>query len=263
MNQPFGLYVSIDSPLHRLNPLTKLTGLGCAIAMSFLTAGFGWATAVLLVIVPLAGLGRVARRLLRAVLVAIAPLAIFLFGVHGFFYPGGITPLLHLGPFTLTQEGVAFAYLILSRLTVLTSAGLLFLLTTPPAEVMADLAQRGLSPTLIYLLVSTLQLFPELQAKAGTILAAQRARGLETSGNLIQRSRALLPLVVPLVLGALVDVEERAMALEARAFRAKCRKTCLLRVADTTAERLLRRGLLVSTVVTIAWEQWHSWTSLT
>lgn len=263
MNQPFGLYVPIDSPLHRLNPLTKLTGLFCAIALSFLTSGWGWATAVLLTIVPLAGLGRVARRLLRSVLVAIAPLAILLFGVHGFFFPGGMTPLLHLGPLTLTQEGVAFAYLILSRLMVLTAAGLLFLLTTSPTAVMADLAQRGLSPTLIYLLVSTLQLFPELQARAATILAAQRSRGLETSGNVIQRSRALLPLVVPLVLGALVDVEERAMALEARAFRTPCRKTCLLRVPDTRAERLLRRGLLISTAITIVWEQWHSWTSLT
>jgi energy-coupling factor transport system permease protein len=245
-------------PLH---PLTKLTIALCAIALGFGLVGNGWATGILLgVLLPWSAAMGILRPVLHRIIWAIAPLALFLLPIHGLFHPG-TTILFTVGSFTLTQEGIAYAYLILSRLTVLAAALLAFSLSTTPAALVAVLTQRGVSPALTYLLISPFQLIPEIRTKAATILAAQQARGLETEGNLWQRGRALMPLVVPLVLGALVDVEERAMALEARAFRAEGRKTSLVQIPDSVTQRWLRWGLLGFTVVLVGWSQWQFFTS--
>jgi energy-coupling factor transport system permease protein len=114
-----------------------------------------------------------------------------------------------------------------------------------------------LSPAFTYLLVSPLHLLPAIRTKASTILAAQQARGLDTSGNLWQRSRALVPLVLPLVLGALVDVQERALALEARAFRVHGPKTSLLQLPDSVAQRWGRYGMVGLTAALIGWSRWQ------
>jgi energy-coupling factor transporter transmembrane protein EcfT len=116
---------------------------------------------------------------------------------------------------------------------------------------MADLSRRGVPPTLIYIVSSTLQLIPQVQARARTIIDAQQARGLETGGGPLSRIRALLPLLVPLVLGSLQETEERAIALEARAFRARARKTTLVVVPDSSRQSLARTGLILLAIIII------------
>jgi energy-coupling factor transport system permease protein len=75
---------------------------------------------------------------------------------------------------------------------------------------------------------------------------------LETEGRAVQRARALLPLVVPLVLGSIVDIEERAMALEARGFGRQGPKTSLLLLADSRGQVAARRALLAGMLMVIA-----------
>jgi len=86
---------------------------------------------------------------------------------------------------------------------------------------MSDLTRRGLPPQFAYVIISTLQILPQMQAKAQTIIAAQRSRGLDTESSFAKRVGALVPLVGPLVFGSLVEVEERAIAIEARGFTSK------------------------------------------
>jgi energy-coupling factor transport system permease protein len=105
-------------------------------------------------------------------------------------------------------------------------------------------------------ITSTLQIIPQMQAKASTIIDAQRSRGLETSGNLFNRTRALIPLVGPLVFGSLVEVEERAIAIEARAFTSPLKKTSLREIHDTTAERWARWLLVMLVIVAIGLRIW-------
>src|ERR1043165_3185358 len=90
-----------------------------------------------------------------------------------------------------------------------------------------------------YILLVSLQIVPDMSTRAAAILEAQRSRGLETQGGL-RRVRALAPLVGPLIVGALVDVEERAMALESRAYTAPGPKTSLRELVDTPAQRVAR-----------------------
>jgi energy-coupling factor transport system permease protein len=209
-----------------------------------------------LVLIPLSIWGRVVGPFLRTTARLLLPLVAFLFVMQSLFYPGGRTVIFELWIFSVKLEGVQFAYLTATRIITMVGSFLLLLFSTHPGALMADLNRRGVSPALTYIIVSTLQIIPEMRAKANTIVDAQRARGLETGGSLLNRARALLPLVGPLVFGSLVDVEERAIALEARAFKVKRVKTSLVEIPDSAAQRMVRLGLIGLAVITIGLGLW-------
>ena len=136
------------------------------------------------------------------------------------------------------------------------SSFLLLSLTTRPDGLMIALDQRGAPKTLTYIVLATIQIAPRFQAKARTILDAQRARGLETEGSVGRRIAALLPLVVPLVLGSIIDIEERAMALDARAFSRPGAKTSLLILPDSGAQRVGRWLLVLAMIAAVILGVW-------
>ena len=114
----------------------------------------------------------------------------------------------------------------------------------------------GFPANLAYVIVTTIQIAPRFQARAATILDAQRARGLETEGSFLVRVRAIVPLVVPLILSSLVDVEERALAIEARAFNRPGKKTSLVEIADAPWESAARWMLVLGMVGVVAASIW-------
>lgn len=257
MTQPTTLYLPGKGPLHQLNPLTKLTLSLCFVAAALGGPGYWLATLLFLFgLLPLAVWGGVARPLLRRSLTIIAPLVIMLFFVHGFFNPDGVTPLFNLGVFTFTREGAQYAYWVASRLLIIVTAAMLLLLVTHPGHLMAALTSRGLPPSLAYILSSSLHILPQMQGKARAIMEAQRARGLETEGSLLRRARALPHLLTPLVLGSLAEAEERAIALEARAFRAPGPKTIWRPPPDSAPQRWLRRALILLTLALLGAGLW-------
>jgi energy-coupling factor transport system permease protein len=248
MSDSFSLYTPRESGLHRLHPLTKLALSGFFLVAAVTLPGT-WLVyaAFVLLILPLAIWGKVLGPLLRALWPIVLPFAISLFLIQGLFWSGG-TPILELGPLSLKREGLLFAARSSGRILLIVSSFLLLSLTTRPDALMLSLAQRGIPKSLTYIILATLQLVPRFQEKAATILDAQRARGLETEGPLLQRARAFLPMIKPLVLGSIVDIEERTIALEARAFGRSGTKTSLLTLPDSTAQTLLRWLLLLAAV---------------
>jgi energy-coupling factor transport system permease protein len=254
---PYSLYLPGESYLHRLHPLTKLIfSLACAVII-FSGPG-GWMSAILpgllsMLLLWRAGLAwQVARTTFRLLML----LACVLFLVHGFFSPHNQTVLLKIGPFAIGQEGLAFAALVLIRLAATLSASLLLVVTTHPAHLVQALAEAGLPYGLAYLLGSPLLLLPQIGGSVQLIRDAQQARGLEIQGNLLKRARALFPLVAPLVFSALVDVEERSLALEVRGFSAPCPKTSLNELVDTPSQRLARWALLLLAGLMLAAGLW-------
>jgi energy-coupling factor transporter transmembrane protein EcfT len=97
-----------------------------------------------------------------------------------------------------------------------------------------------------------------MQAKAQTIIAAQRSRGLETQSTFFRRVGSLGPLVGPLVFGSLVEVEERAIAIEARGFTSTRPKTSLHDIPDTSADKAIRWMLVALVIISIALRLWLS-----
>jgi energy-coupling factor transport system permease protein len=245
-------YQQQNGRLHALNPLTKLVLALALVVMAFASAAWLAPAALLaLVILPLAMWGRMARPLLRYTAAIALPtlVVIILFQT---LLNAGATILFTLGPLRATREGLESGLLTGLRFTVMIAAFLLLLLSTHPGELMDDLTQRGVPASAAYLVASTLNLLPAMQARTTTLMNAQRARGLETEGSLMNRARAVMPLVTPLVLSALSGADERAMALESRAFRAGRTRTFLKPVHDSTWQRFARTALVILALGAIA-----------
>jgi energy-coupling factor transport system permease protein len=257
MHQRLSFYIDRDSFLHRLNPLTKLTLIFMLLTLSFLGLSFWLPTIIFVfVIIPLSFLGKVSREFFSATVKLLLPVVGFLFVMQAFFHPDGSNELFRIWIFDVTVESVRFAYLTASRILTMVASFLIFLLTTHPSDLMSDLTRRGVPGNLSYVITSTLQIIPQMQAKAATIIDAQRSRGLETSGNLLYRTKALVPLVGPLVFGSLVEVEERAIAIEARAFTSPLEKTSLREIPDRPTERLVRWLFILVVVLAIGLRIW-------
>jgi energy-coupling factor transport system permease protein len=142
--------------------------------------------------------------------------------------------------------GVGAAVAALLRLLAITLPLTLLFATTRPADLLADLEARGLGRRAVFVLGAALATVPRLQARAVDVIEAQRARGLDTEGSWRRRLRGVVPLVSPLVIGALTEVEERTLALEVRAFGAPGRRTVLRRPPDSGRQRVARWALLVA-----------------
>lgn len=254
-------YVDRASPLHDLNPLTKLTWALVLVMLAFLWSWFWLPTLLfLLVILPMSVVGRVTPQFLRAVGRIFGTVGLLLILLQTLFYPYGDTILFRVWFLEGTLEGLRHGYILASRLGVLVGAFTLMLLTTHPSTLMRDLTRRGLPGAIAYIITSAFQIAPEVEARASRIIDAQRARGLETEGGPRQRVRALLPLVAPLVFSSLAEVEERTIAIEARAFSTPGPKTSLVEIPDHGWERVVRWFGLFTVIVAIVARLWYLFT---
>ena len=244
MNNGLTLYIDRQSGLHDLNPLTKLVLVGfCLICGLSLP---GWLSGYVLlagVLIPLSVWGRVGRAFVSRTAKVVLPFAISVVLIQGLLWKDG-TPIAAIGPISFKLEGVRFAVAAVGRMLSVLGSFLLLSLSTRPDRLMIALAQRGLSASVSYIVLTTLQIVPRFQAKARQILDAQRARGLETEGNILTRLRTLPALLGPLILSSLIEIEDRAIALEARAFKRPGPKTSLQVLHDSGLQRTMRRLVL-------------------
>ena len=219
---------------------------------AFILGGYVGPLAILVVgVVPAAIVAGVLPRLIRFALLISLPVAVSV-ALVSVFTRAGETVLFVVGPFDATLEGVDFAGQIMVRLVVVAMALGLFGLTTNPRALVVDLEHRGMPPRVAFAAAATLETIPAMIDRATAIQAAQRARGLDTEGSLLARIRGVMPLVGPVILSSLTEVEERSLALEVRAFGRPGHRDLLWSLPDSGRQRLVRWLLLVGLVAVIA-----------
>ena len=240
-----------------MNPLTRLSFSLTILLMAFILPSIQASLFLFLaIVIPLSIWGGIVGKVCRNCLQMALPAAGVLFLIQGLFYPAGQGAQYQVGFMTFREAGLLYAGLISARLLVMAGCFTIFLATTPNAKLTTALQQGGLPASLAYILSAALQLLPEARQRANTILQAQRARGLRTSGSLGMRIRGILPLVAPLVSGTLVIAEERAAALELRAFRSGQKPTSYNEISDSRFEWAIRRLCLAAILVTIGARLW-------
>jgi energy-coupling factor transport system permease protein len=229
----------VPSPYHRLNPLTKAVAATVGSLIAIVAGGYIGPLLVIVVALVSAGFARVLGRLVRVTLAVSLALAVSVVLVS-VLTRAGETVLFVIGPFDVTAEGVEFALQTLLRVFALSLSIGLFTLTTHPRALVADLERRGASPRFAFVALATIEAVPAMVARAGVIADAQRARGLDSEGGPLTRARGVLPLVGPVLLSAITDVEQRSLALEARSFSRPGRRELLWAMPDRGAERVVR-----------------------
>lgn len=220
-----GQYYPVDSAIHRLDPRTKLAATLLFIVSLFVAKG---APAYVLAAVFLAGCIRLSRVPFRYMLKGLR--AIFLLLsisiVFNLFLTEG-EPLVSFWIFKITREGLVQAGRLALRLVLLVMGSSMMTYTTTPTA-LTDGIERGLGflravkvpvHEVAMMMSIALRFIPILTEESDKIMKAQMARGADfESGNLMQRAKALVPVLVPLFVSAFRRATELAMAMEARCY---------------------------------------------
>ncbi len=244
-------YVPGASALHRAHPYTPLAIATGLLLMAFAVSAPGAVWVVVAAAALFAASAGVLGTVLRPAAILALPTWVLLTILHGLL---GGAPHVMLGPVAFSVPGGERALVFGGRLAAILLAFLTALATVSPARLVEAMTARGVPFGRVYLLVSTLTVVPRLRARVRQIVDAQQCRGLRLGGSPLARLRALGPLVVPLVLSALAEVDEQALALDVRGGTARGRRTALEPPEDSRADRAVRLAVLVAVVAAYAWK---------
>ena len=252
-----GQYFPGNSLVHRLDPRTKLLAVVLYIVALFL-ADFFVSYAIMLALLALSiAVSRVPLKSIMRGMKPILFIAIFT-AVLNLFYTDGTHVLLHFWIFTITLEGVFSAFFMVLRIMMLIAGTFLLTYTTSPI-LLTDGLESLLGPLkkihapiheLSMMMSIALRFIPTLIEETDKIMSAQRARGADfESGNLMQRARALIPLLVPLFISAFRRADELAVAMECRCYHGGEGRTRLRQLKYEIRDWLVLAFFLAITVL--------------
>lgn len=221
-----GQYYPADSVIHKLDPRVKLFGTLIYIISLFVFKGLPAFILAAIFLVVLIKLSEVPFSYMVKGLKTIVLIMLFAAVFNLFLTPG--TKLVSFWIFTITYEGLKNAVVMMVRLIFLIIGTSLMTLTTTPNE-LTDGLEKALSPLkyikvpvheIAMMMSIALRFIPILIEETDKIMKAQMARGTDFEhGNLIQKAKNMVPLLVPLFVSAFRRANDLAMAMEARCYR--------------------------------------------
>lgn len=223
-----GQYYSVPSVIHKMDPRFKIIGSILYLVSLFLINQLFAYTAVIIFIGLVIKLSKVPLNFILKGLKPVFMLILFAFVINVFFTPGEGEALIKAGFVKIYPEGIERAFFMAIRLVLLIVGTSVLTLTTSPIE-LTDGIEYLLSPfkkigmpahELAMMMTIALRFIPTLLEETDKIMKAQMARGADfESGNLMNRAKALIPLLVPLFISAFRRADELAMAMEARCYK--------------------------------------------
>lgn len=223
----FGQYYPENSPLHRLDPRVKIILTILYIVCSFLCKNIFSFALLFLSAFLLVALGKIPLRIilrgLRAVLFVLAFTAIL-----NIFWTSGSTLLFEWSFIKIYAEGLYAALFIMVRISALIiGTSMLMTYTTTPIA-LTNAIEDLLSPlkkihvpvhSFAMMMTIALRFIPTLTEETEKIMTAQKARGADfSSGGLIARAKALIPVIIPLFVSAFNRAGDLATAMECRCY---------------------------------------------
>ena len=221
-----GQYFAGNSVIHRLDPRVKIIATLLFIIELFIVdnfIGFAIAAVCLGTVIVVSGVpfSFIVRGLKPIIIILL-----FTFTLNMFMIDGRV--LWQWGFLRITAEGLRTAVFMAVRLILLIIGSSMLTLCTRPLS-LTDGIERLLSPfkrigvpahEIAMMMTIALRFIPTLLEETDKIMKAQQARGADfETGNLIQRAKSLIPILVPLFVSAFRIAQELAMAMEARCYR--------------------------------------------
>ncbi len=220
-----GQYFPGDTPAHRLDPRTKILLVILYIVGLFSAKNVASYGALLLTLVVCVSISKVKPRALLRGLKPVLVVILFTAFLNLFFTKGD--PLLDWGFIHISRQGLQAAVFMVLRIMLLITGTFLLTYTTSPIR-LTDGLERLLNPLkklhvpvheLAMMMSIALRFIPTLIEETDKIMSAQKARGADfESGSLIQKAKAMIPLLVPLFISAFRRADELAVAMECRCY---------------------------------------------
>lgn len=223
----FGQYVEGDSFIHRLDPRAKIIVAILYIVVIFLSKSVTAFALLLLasgIFIAMTGLSfKMVLRSMRPVLFIILFTAVI-----NIFWMTGDTLLVEFWVIKIYLEGIINAVLIVLRIALLITATSVFMTYTTTPLALTDALEQLLSPLkklhvpvheFSMMMTIALRFIPTLIDETQKIINAQTARGADfSSGSLVKRAKALIPILIPLFVSAFRRADELATAMECRCY---------------------------------------------
>lgn len=228
------------SPVHKLDPRTKII-----LATLFIVAVFvanNPVSFLLLVAVTLAliAISRISFRVIMKSIKPIVFILLFTAIINVFMTVGDGEPLVSFWVLKIYEEGIARAILMALRVIILIVGSSVLLTYTTSPIALTDGIEALLSPlkkiklpvhTFAMMMSIALRFIPTLVEETEKIMNAQKSRGADfTTGSLVQRAKALIPILVPLFVSSFKRAEELATAMECRCYRGDNNRTKLVKL---------------------------------
>lgn len=223
-----GQYFPGNSPLHRLDPRMKII-LSVIYIVDILLAANFWS--FLLVSLFTVGLVMISTIPPKIVIKGLKPLIIIIAFtvVFNIFWTDGDKLLLSAGPIKIYLEGILYAVFMIVRVVALLAGTCVVLTYTTSPIALTDGLEQLLSPLkklklpvheFSMMMTIALRFIPTLVEETDKIMSAQKARGADfESGSLMNRAKALVPILIPLFVSAFRRADDLAVAMECRCYR--------------------------------------------
>ena len=254
-----GQYYPGNSFLHKMDPRAKILCTMIFICAIFL-ANNPWSYLVVTLFTALCiSLSGVPFRLIVKAVKPLWAILVFTLVIHLLTTPG--TEIFRLGPVKITEEGVRNGVFMTLRLVFLIAFSSLLTYTTSPI-VLTDGIEALLMPfrrfgvpahELAMMMTIALRFIPTLLEETDRIMKAQSSRGADfTAGNIWQKAKSMVPLLVPLFISAFRRADDLATAMEARCYRGGEGRTKMHRLVYTGNDRIAFAAVLVVVAVLAA-----------
>lgn len=227
-----GQYFPGKSVLHRLDPRMKiLLTVGYIVMLFTVSNPLGLCVGIVFLIFSYAISG-IPPRMITKSLKPVIPIIIFTTVLNMFFVKGD--PLFDWWIFHISRQGLLTAVVMTIRIICLIAGTSLLTYTTSPIT-LTDGLERLMKPLkkvrfpvheLSMMMTIALRFIPTLIEETDKIMSAQKARGADLeSGGIMQRARALVPILIPLFVSAFRRADELALAMECRCYRGDVGRT--------------------------------------
>lgn len=233
-----GQYYPGNSAIHKLDSRTKILGTFLYIVEIFLVNSFAGFGVVVLALATIIGISRVPVKFIFKGLKAVMFIIMLTFCINLFVFDG--TVLWHWKFLTITYEGVYKSFFMALRLILLIIGTSMLTLTTKPME-LTDGLEKLLKPferfglpghEIALMMTIALRFIPTLLEETDKIMKAQQARGADfESGNLLQRVKSMIPILIPLFVGSFRIAQDLALAMEARCYHGGAGRTRMKELA--------------------------------
>lgn len=248
-----GQYYPVNSIMHRLDPRVKIVCTLVFLVSLFVqnsVSGYLIATAFLGLVI---GLSKIP---LKFIIKGVKPVLILLLftGALNLFLTGGGEVLVRFWIFTITENGLRTAVFMSIRLIYLVTGSSLMTFTTTP-NALTDGIETLLFPLnrvkvpvheIAMMMSIALRFIPILLEETDKIMKAQVARGADLeSGNILQRAKSMVPILVPLFVSAFRRANDLAMAMESRCYQGGEGRTRMKPLIYRARDRAAYAGMLI------------------
>lgn len=241
-----------------MNPISVFLILGTLPLIAVAVSGIIAPSIVCVAVVLIALFGGVGRSFTVTYFKLWIAIGLLLFVLRSAFFEGG-NALFTVGKIAVSSEGLMDGLRFSLLVMAFSGAVTLYFALIPIKYLTIALELKGVTPRATYVLLAAFQAITDLGKNARVIMDAQKSRGIETEGNILQRVRAFVPVLAPVFLSAMAATEEKAIALDARAFNSREAHSHLVRLRATPAWEIVLVGasllgaVVACTVAVLSW----------